>query len=79
MFSVSFRLLLFENIYQKVDVPSGDKILGIGRRFFLFVLKWQCTLNLNWYSWKTTQENQIKAEVTKVNHSLFKDNIILHK
>lgn len=36
MFSVSFRLLLFENIYQKIEVPSGDKILGIGRRFFFY-------------------------------------------
>lgn len=38
MFSVSFRLLLFENIYQKIEVPSGDKILGIGRRFFFFIV-----------------------------------------
>ena len=63
--NVSFRWLLFENIYQKVEASLGDKILGVGRIFFcLFNFNWQHTLNLNWYSWRTKQKNQIIAKVT---------------
>ena len=36
--NVPFRWLLFENVYQKLEVSFGDKILGVSRIFFVCLI-----------------------------------------